>query len=1033
LRNLNTFREVRVERRWPLKWLLAGLGFACVVAGAEAREPRKAMSQYVREHWGVQRGFPSGPVYAITQTADGYLWIGTAKGLVRFDGLSFHLFQQSNSASVPVGPVLGLIADSEGNLWIRQQGAVLLRYHDGKFEDVSNGLKQPEVAVTAMCRGNDGTAIFSAVETGTVRYAAGRFLKLAAKPRIPNFIVISMAEMTDGRIFLGTRDAGLFQLVGGQVSEGPAELRDRKINFLFPSDKQELWIGTDNGLVRWNGKEFLSTLIPPALLHAQILSIAKDRESNIWIGTAEGLFRIDSTGVSSFDEEHFRQSGGVTAIFEGREGNVWTGSTQGLDRFRDTVFTTYSVPEGLPSESNGPIYVDSEGRTWFAPSEGGLYWLKEGVVGRVRSAGLDKDIIYSVTGGGDGLWIGRQRGGLTHLQYRAGALTGETYTQAQGLAQNSVYAVHLNRDGTVWAATLSGGVSRLKDGKFSNYTSANGLLSNSVASIIESYDGTMWFATPKGLSAFSKGRWRSFTLKDGLPSEDVICLLEDSMGTLWLGTAEGLASIRSGSLWAPEEVPDLLRGPILGIEEDRKGGLWIATANRVLRVDRDKLFRGKLSRDDLREYGLSDGLRGTEGVKRNRSVVADQLGQIWFSMNRGISFVDPARATGIWPPALVHIEGIFADGSAIDMQKDVRIPGAHKRVTFAYAGLSLSAPERVRFKYKLEGFDRDWSAPVAEREASYTNLDSGPYLFHVIASNSEGQWNSSESLVQFKIDPVFWQTWWFGLSGVLAIALAVLTIVRLRVLRLTRQMTIRFEERLAERTRIAQELHDTLLQGFLSASMQLHVVDDQLPADSPAKPLVNRVLTLMARVIDEGRNAVRGLRSSTRALQDLGQAFSSIQREIADQQGVGFRVIVEGAPRPLRPAIRDEVYFIGREALVNAFRHSHGRDIEVELEYAPSHLRVLVRDNGCGIDPQIARSGRDGHWGLSGMRERAERIGARFRVLSGASAGTEVEISIPGSIAYEHPSSKRPGGWFTKLRSQRLAEHGLKVQSERQK
>ena len=314
-----------------------------------------------------------------------------------------------------------------------------------------------------------------------------------------------------------------------------------KSTVFFPLTRQELWIGTDNGLVRWDGKEVVNAAVPPGLKHAQILALGKDRESNTWVGTAEGLFRIDSGGVSSRDEEHRPLRAGVTAIFEDREGNVWTGSAQGLERFRDTVFTTYSLPEGLPSESNGPVYVDSDGRTWFAPSEGGLYWLKEGVVGRVKSAGLDGDVVYSVTGGGGELWVGRQRGGLTHLHYRDGTLTSETYTQAQGLSQNSVYAVHENHDGTVWAATLSGGVSRLKDGKFSNYTSADGLLSNSVASITEGPDGTMWFATPKGLSAFSNGRWRSFTQRDGLPSEDVISLLEDSTGTLWLGTARGLA------------------------------------------------------------------------------------------------------------------------------------------------------------------------------------------------------------------------------------------------------------------------------------------------------------------------------------------------------------------------------------------------------------------------------------------------------------------------------------------------------------
>jgi signal transduction histidine kinase len=553
------------------------------------------------------------------------------------------------------------------------------------------------------------------------------------------------------------------------------------------------------------------------------------------------------------------------------------------------------------------------------------------------------------------------------------------------------------------------------DGEFSTYTTASGLLSNSVTSISESSDGTMWFATPKGLSALSNGRWQSFTLRNGLPSEDVICLLADSMGVLWLGTSRGLASIRSGGAWAPNAVPDALHEPIMGIEEDRNGGLWIATANHVLRVDRGKLLGDRISQDDVREYGLADGLRGTEGVKRNRSVVADQLGRIWFSMNRGLSFVDPAQETDSSAPALVHIEGITADGSAIRLQSGVRIPAAHQRFTFSYTGLSLSVPERVRFRYRLDGFDRDWSEPVAEREATYTNLDAGPYRFRVMASNSDGLWNSAESAMQFEIEPVFWQTWWFRLTGVLMIGLAILVFFRLRLIRLTKQMNMRFEERLAERTRIAQELHDTLLQGFLSASMQLNVANDRLAVDSPAKPLVGRVLELMGLVIEEGRNAVRGLRSSKMSSADLEEAFSRVRQEFPVQSQIGFRVIVEGSPRPLRSAIRDEVYLIGREALVNAFRHAHASNIELELEYAASYLRVLIRDNGSGIDTQVLRSGRDGHWGLSGMKERTERIGGKLRVLSRAVAGTEVELSVPGQIAFELRSDDHPAGWLSRL------------------
>ncbi len=247
--------------------------------------------------------------------------------------------------------------------------------------------------------------------------------------------------------------------------------------------------------------------------------------------------------------------------------------------------------------------------------------------------------------------------------------------------------------------------------------------------------------------------------------------------------------------------------------------------------------------------------------------------------------------------------------------------------------------------------------------------------------------------------PPFWGTWWFRLACVVAGLGAILPLYQAHVRRLARQLTLRFEERLAERTRIARDLHDTLLQGFISASMQLHVVADRLPSDSPEKGSLDRVLRLMGDVIEQGRSAVRGLRSAADA-DDLEQAFSKLEQELAVQGQAGFHVLVEGQPRPLHPLIRDEVYRIGREAVVNAFRHAGAKRIEVELEYAASRLRVLVRDDGRGIDPEVLQSGRDGHWGLSGMRERAERIGARLKVWSRDEAGTEVEMSIPGHIAF---------------------------------
>jgi signal transduction histidine kinase len=377
---------------------------------------------------------------------------------------------------------------------------------------------------------------------------------------------------------------------------------------------------------------------------------------------------------------------------------------------------------------------------------------------------------------------------------------------------------------------------------------------------------------------------------------------------------------------------------------------------------------------------------------------------------------DPMQAGRRSASALAHVEALSADGSPIPTHGGVNIPPRRQRITLSFTGLSLSVPERIMFRYRLDGFDRDWSEPVSARQAVYTNLGPGMYRFRVIASNSDGAWNGSEAALRFSIEPAFWQTMGFRASIILLMGLVCLTGYRKRVTNVARQLNVRFEERLAERTRIAQELHDTLLQGFVSASMQLHVVADRVPADSPAKPALGRALDLMRRVIEDGRNSVRGLRSSTSVSNDLQRAFSGIAEELGFDGQVDYRVIVEGRPRPLNPIVSDDVYRIGREALVNAFRHSDARRIEVELVYAPSELKMFVRDNGRGIGAEILRKGNEGHWGLAGMRERAHRIGARFKVWSGTAAGTEVELSIPAHLAFKQEKSTSRREWTRRFR-----------------
>jgi ligand-binding sensor domain-containing protein/signal transduction histidine kinase len=1048
LRNSNTSLDSGLEKQPLSKWAVAAIALVCFAIQAHAVDPNRKISQYMRDSWGREVGYPGGSVSAIAQTTDGYLWIGTDKGLIRFDGLNFQLFQQAIPESFPIGPVQGLTVDSASNLWILLQSTRILRFHDGKFEP---GRGQAEFGITAVNKRRDGTVLFASLAFGTLTYHRGE-LEILSTPggeqatsaatvsagtnddlssRLswdtslaahrfaePNSAVIAMAEAADGKLWLGTQDKGLFYMSDGRVSGvgkgGPAS----KITCLLPLENGKLWIGTEKGVFEWNGANLTQTGVPSSLRHAKVLAMIRDHDSNIWVGTDGGLIRVNGDGVS-FDTTSHGSPRPVTALYEDREGNLWVGGPRGIERLRDSAFVSYSVADGLPSESNGPVYVDPGGRTWFAPLEGGLHWLQGGHTGSVTGAGLAHDVVYSISGRGDELWVGRQKRGLTLLRRKGNLLTATTYTQAEGLAQNSIYAVHQSRDGTVWAGTLSGGVSQFRDGRFTTYTTANGLSSNTVSSIAEGPDGTMWFATPNGLNELSNGRWRVFTARDGLPSADLNCVLADSAGVLWIGSASGIAFLTSDHVQVPRQVPEQLSEQIFGIAEDKSGWLWIATSNHVLRVKRSALmgsgFSGAFTGADLRQYGLADDLLGVEGVKRHQSVFADPAGRIWFSMNRGLSFVDPSRAAGNPIPALLHVDAVFVDGSPIDPRAPMRISSARQRITFSYTGLSLSDSERIRYRYRLDGFDRDWSEPVTTRTAVYTNLSPGRYHFRVIACNSDALWNGTEAMVPFEVEPMLWQTWWFRLSALLAFGFAILTFYRSRLHRLARQYNMRMEERVGERTRIAQELHDTFLQGVLSASMQLHIAVDQVPTDSPAQPALNHVLDLMGQVVEEGRNTLQGLRSPIGSAHDLERSFSRVPQELGAQQEIGFRVIVEGSALPVRPAVRNDIYSIGREALVNAFRHSRASNIELELEYAPSRLRVLVRDNGCGIDPEVLQLGRDGHWGLSGMRERAERIGAKVKVWSRTAGGTEVELSIPGRLAFESYRSNRASDWFMKL------------------
>jgi ligand-binding sensor domain-containing protein len=1007
-----------VQRRL-LKGLITGIALLCLVNAAFGLDPARRISQYVHDKWGEDKGFLGGKIYAIRQSADGYLWIGTERGLVRFDGSNFTLIRRPLPNSPLINRVRGLVTDASGNLWIRLEGPRMLLYRDGRFEDPYARFDLQDITFTAAVSDYEGRVILSGLGERTFRYQNGRLETIVNSEQNPGN-VISLAATRDQSIWLGTQDNGLFRLSQGHISRVAQELKDSKINALLPAETGGLWIGSDDGIHLWEGGALATLNLPSSLRQLQILTMARDSAANIWVGTNHGIVRITPSGAVSLDQLNPKPGFEVTAIYEDLDGDIWFGGSRGIERLRNGTFKTYSTSDGLPSSGIGSVYADSTERIWFAPLSGGLYWMKEGQVGHITVDGLEHDVVYSISGGNGEVCVGRQHGGLTVLTGSGDSFTARTYTQADGLAQDSVYSVHRDRDGTIWAGTVSAGVSRLNGGKFTNYSDSSGLPSNGVNSIVEGFDGTTWVATPSGLASFANGYWTSRTASDGLPSSIVRTIFQDTNHVLWIVTSDGLVYLSSGKIRVPVRLPEALREQILGVAEDGMGSLWFITSDHVLRVNHDRLLSDSLSEADVQSYGIDDGLPGVEGAGRDRPVVADREGRIWISGKSGLSMADPIVISKNSTPVTARIESMSAGGSPVNAQNSIKIPSGVQTITLNYGSTNLAVPERIRFRYKLDGSDQGWSDSVASRQVVYKNLGPGTYLFRIVASNSVGLWNGPETSVPFVIEPAYWQTWWFRVTCLAGCCLMILAIYRLRIHHLTKRLNVGFQERLAERTRIAQELHDTLLQGVLSASLQLDVAEDQLPEDSPTKPLLKRILQLMGTVTEEGRNALRGLRTTKSDNQNLETAFSRLRQEFPLDENTDYRVIVDSVTRPLRPLIRDEVYRIGREALLNAFMHAHANRIEVEVEYASRHLRVLVRDDGRGIDPHVLHSGLEGHWGLVGIRERSKRIGANLRLRSRIGAGTEVDLTVPGSIAFEKGSNDPISRCFRWLSRERL-------------
>jgi len=975
--------------------------------------PNRSIAQYVHSGWGGEEGYGGGAVYGIAQSPDGYLWLAAEHGLWRFDGVEFTQVELGMFDRAAGGAVRAVIQDSEGNLWIRLDGPRLIRYRDGVFEDAVSKFGISEAFFTATSRSDAGNLLIWGPQNRCLRFSGGYFQPIPERERTEG-IVITLLETAGGVMWLGTRDAGLYRIDHGIGAEVVSETRLHSVNALATSEDGGVWIGSENGLHLWEGGEVTDVSISSRHHKTQVFALVRDHHHNLWVGTDDGLFRIDPRRKIVTGAYRDKEDPTVSSIYEDAEGSIWFAGSRRVERLRDGMFTSFSESNTFLKEIGGPLYVDDSGRTWFAPISGGLFTLEDGVVTRIVLPELGNDVIYSISGSKDEIWLGRQQGGLTRLQSNDGHWITRTYTTREGLAQNSVYTVTRTRDGTVWAGTVSGGVSVFRKGQISTYTVADGLPSNAIFSSLEDADGRMWFASPAGLVLFDSGHWTTFLPAESDPPLNVRTVFEDRSHELWIGTSHGLAFLDHGRIAMPRSFPRILKEEVLGIAQDALGFLWIATAEHVIQINRAKLLDRSLTERDVLVYGLDDGLVEMRGIRRDRSVVADGTGRIWFSLWHSVAFADPQEAEGYRRPVGVRIEPAWHEGSSTTPDDNMGFPADTRSVTFQFAGTSMVMLPRTQFRYRLDGSDDpNWSYGSSSRRVVFTHLPPGNYRFRIMASNALGMWNGPENQSAFYIRPAYWQTWYFRVSVAVLVIGITIALYRVRMVKLKSILNRRFQDRLAERTRIAQELHDTLLQGVISASMQLDVAQDHLPEESPARPLMARVLEQMRQVTAEGRQSLRGLRTIDTSL-GIEIALKTVTTE-APAPNAEAAVHVHGSQRQLKAAVFDEVYRIGREAYINAIAHAEARNINIVIEYGIRNFHLRVVDDGRGIDADTLERGREGHWGISGMRERARSIGSVLTISTRTPGGTDIDLKVPATIAYA--TRKREGfSWLSRFR-----------------
>ncbi|PYS73557.1 MAG: hypothetical protein DMF69_04495 [Acidobacteria bacterium] len=950
-----------------------------------ALNPNRSLSEFATQVWLTESGLPQNTIQTIIQTQDGYLWIATQEGLARFNGVSFVVFDKENTPQLKSNDIRCLFEDRLGALWIGTSYG-LARLQGGNFTSFTTAEGLPDNNVSALAEDQSGT-IWIATVTGLARYAGN---SISAISTVHENIQTLLLD-ANGILWLGSAN-GVTSLRNETVinTKPMQELAGRSVTTAVQDESGRLWFGTSNGLVSFKGDEVVTYGTKNGLPDDHINYLLSDREGSVWIGTSGGLARLSAAGLSIAEG---LSSNLILSIFEDREGSIWIGTEAGgLNLIRDKKFSTFTTKQGLASDLIKAIYQDNAGAIWVGTNGGGLSLMKDGkVTNFTTSDGLSSNVVLSLFGDNKGtLWIGTPDG-LNEL--KDGRF--RTLTVADGLSSDSVRSIYVDRSNSVWVGT-SNGLNRIKDGEFTRFSTKQGLANDFIGSILEDSNGNLWIGTRGGLSKFRDGRFTNFTTKDGLSSDVITALHEDRKGNIWIGTnGGGLNRLREGRFTSYTTRQGLLDNVIYRILEDGQQYLWFSSPKGIFKISQTELTDvadGKLQLLNASIYGTSDGMltRECSGGGYPAGWQGND-GKLWFPTVKGVAMIDPASAHFNRQPPPVLIEQVRIDDQLVPLTGAMQLAPGTTRLDFYFAALSFIAPDKLRFKYKLEGFDPNW-IDGSSRRAFYTNLKPGNYKFRVIAANNDGVWNMEGAVIEFYLRPHFYQTYWFYGFLVLLLGLIVWQVYQLRV----RRMRAQFAAVLAERTRIAREIHDNLAQEMLGISVQLEVVARTMPPSADtAKAHLDRVRLLVRHGIAEARRYVWDLRSQALDNADLPTALSETARRLTSNAGrpIDTQVQVSGTFRPLPEAVEDNLLRIGQEAINNAVSHAQPQKVLINLDFDSSHVRLSVRDDGLGFDQTTVET--NGHFGLIGMRERTERIGGKLGIVSSPGNGTEIIVDVP--------------------------------------